>query len=154
MTDKPVLHMTCNHTTGIISTQQELLDVIYDINMCGTCLQKIKQDAIVMQGMERPDCKHEHECNCKWQDLENKTKPILSKANFPKKDKPQILDFDGSNDNTTICAFKSTIGLELQAAYNHTTVRIHMTKAQTIVIMKYVLIALGITPKDLELTTK
>ena len=39
MTDKPVLHMTCNHDTGIISAQQELFDVIYDFNMCGSCLQ-------------------------------------------------------------------------------------------------------------------
>ena len=151
MTDKPVLHMTCNHDTGIISAQQELFDVIYDFNMCGSCLQKMKKDAVMIKATET-ECEHGNECDCNWQDLENKTKPVLSKAHFPTKDKRQLLDFDGSNKGTTICAFKGVIGLELQAAYNYTTVRIHLTKTQTIPVIRYAIATLGITPKDLELT--
>ena len=142
MTDKPVLHLTCNHTSGIVSTQHELFGMIYDIHACNPCLEKLAHGKNAINAIGKADN----------QALENMTKPVLSKAHYPKKNRLQLLDFDGSNDKTSFSAFKSVIGLEIQAAYSKTTVRLHMTKEQLTPMIKYAIMALGITPKDLELT--
>ena len=137
-----IITMKCNHTTKKVVAQDKMDNVIYDIDMCISCMD------IMTKPFPMPTKKDGSFDTVKY---EKSIEPVKLNPQFPDKNKRQTIDFDGSDKTVSYCAMKGIIGFDLVCRQHKTTVNICMSKSQVVKFIKNAISTLGITPPELGL---